>query len=55
MIHLDKSLRKIADSFLHTQIRKKETIPNATQVDFRRDLDVLLGEIVRILKLTSIV
>jgi hypothetical protein len=49
MDHLEKSSRKIADSYLHIPIRKNETLPNATQVNFRNDLDVLLGEIVRIL------
>ena len=29
------------------QIRKKEVLPNSTRVDFRQDLDVLLGEVVR--------
>lgn len=48
---LDKSSRKIADSFLHTQIRKSESaLPTDTQVNFKNDLDVLLQEIVRILK-----
>jgi hypothetical protein len=50
MAHLDKSLRKIADSYLHMPIRKKEVLPNQNQVDFSADLDVLLAEIVRILK-----
>lgn len=45
---LDSSSRKIGDSFLHTQIRKTETLPTSTQVDFSNDLDVLLAEIVRI-------
>lgn len=49
MIHLDKSSRKIADSFLHTHIRRKETLPTKTQVNFSSDLDVLLGELIRIL------
>jgi hypothetical protein len=50
MENLDKSLRKIADAHLHTQIPKKEILPNKTQVNFSNDLDVLLSEIVRILK-----
>jgi len=50
MSHLDKSSRKIADSFLHTQIRQKEVLPTRTQVNFSRDFDVLLAEIVRILR-----
>lgn len=50
MTHLNNSSRKIADLHLHTQIRKKEVLPNITQVDFSNDLDVLLSEIYRILK-----
>lgn len=48
MNHLDKSLRNIADGYLHEKIREKEILPNKTQVDFRQDLDVLLAEIIRI-------
>jgi hypothetical protein len=47
--HLQNSSRTIADSHLHTPIRKKETLPTKTQVNFSNDLDVLLAEIVRIL------
>lgn len=47
--HLDNSSRKIADGYLHIQIRKKETLPNATQVNFSQGLDLLLGEVIRIL------
>jgi hypothetical protein len=50
MIHLENSSRKIADASLHTQIRAKESLPTKTQVNFKNDLDVLLQEIVRILK-----
>lgn len=50
MQHLNKSLRNIADSYLHQQIRNKETLPNATQVSFQQDMDRLLEEIIRILK-----
>lgn len=50
MQHLENSSRKIADSHLHVQIRKKESLPNKTQINFSNDLDVLLAEIVRILK-----
>ncbi len=50
MANLENSLRKIADAHLHTQIRRKETLPNMTQVNFHSDLDVLLAEIVRVLK-----
>ncbi len=46
---LDKSSRKIADAYLHTQIRKNESsLPTETQVNFKNDLDVLLQEVVRI-------
>lgn len=48
MNHLNQSLRSIADSHLHMQIRECETLPNDTQIDFSQDLDVLLAEIVRI-------
>lgn len=49
MEHLDKQLRKIADSYLHTHIGKKEILPNDTQVNFSQALDVLLGEVYKIL------
>lgn len=48
MSHLENSSRTIADSYLHTKIRSKESLPNKTQVNFSNDLDVLLAEIVRI-------
>ena len=48
MSHLENSSRKIADSYLHTQIRAKESLPNKTQVNFSNDIDVLLAEIIRI-------
>ena len=47
MRHLNKSLRNIADNMLHVQIRQIESLPNATQVEFRADLDRLLEEVVR--------
>lgn len=50
MAHLESSLRKIADSHLHVQIRKREVLPTYSQVNYSADLDVLLSEIVRILK-----
>src|SRR3989344_5204788 len=48
MSHLENSSRKIADSYLHTKIRNKETLPNKTQVNFSNDIDVLLAEIIRV-------
>jgi hypothetical protein len=50
MHNLDGSSRKIADSFLHVQIRAKEALPNKTQVNFSNNLDVLLSEIARVIK-----
>jgi len=47
MSHLDKSAKKIADGHMHSTIRQREVLPTANQVDFSRELDVLLGEIVR--------
>ena len=48
MLHLNNSLRNIADTYLHQPIRKKESLPNKTQIDFKNDIDVLLAEIIRI-------
>ena len=50
MQNLQSSLRHIADAHLHIPVRQKEVLPTAQQVDFHKDLDVLLGEIVRTLK-----
>lgn len=50
LLNLQNSSRNIADAYLHEAIRSKETLPNKTLVDFRNDLDVLLSEIVRLLK-----
>lgn len=50
MEHLEKSSRKIADAHLHSRIRSKEVLPNKTQINFANDLDILLSEIVRLLK-----
>ncbi len=49
-LNLQQSLKNIADANLHQPIRKKESLPNLTQVNFKNDLDVLLQEIVRICK-----
>lgn len=47
LLRLETSSRNIADSVLHQQIRKREVVPNRTQVNFSNDLDVLLAEIIR--------
>ena len=49
MQHLESSSRKIAD-YLHMHIRPKEVLPMKTQVEFRADVDVLIGEVIRILR-----
>lgn len=50
MASLNNSLKNISDSLLHQVIRNKDSLPNNTQVNFSQDLDVLLCEIVRLLK-----
>lgn len=50
MIHLNDSMRNIADSYLHQSIRKKENNPNATKINYSQDVDLLLDEIIRVLK-----
>jgi hypothetical protein len=47
---LENTARKISDSYLHNFIRKKELLPGKTQIDFQPNMDVLLTEIIRILK-----
>lgn len=46
VIHLDTSLRNMADSYLHLHIRRNEILPTASEVNFSQDLSVLLGEVV---------
>lgn len=48
MQRLDTSLRNIANMHLHSAIRDREDVPTAVQVDFAADLDVLLGEVIRV-------
>ena len=50
MSHLQNSARSIGDAHLHTHVRKTETLPTVAQVNFSNDIDVLLSEIVRLLK-----
>lgn len=50
MTYLENVTRKIADGILHSHIRNKESLPNATTVDCRNGLDVLLGEIISKIK-----
>ncbi|MEY4751504.1 MAG: hypothetical protein RIQ60_3718 [Pseudomonadota bacterium] len=50
MQRLNDSLRNLADSYLHVQIRKIESLPTVNQVDFRAELDALLSEVSRLLQ-----
>lgn len=50
ILNLQDSLRNISDANLHLQIREKEVLITESQIDFKADLDILLGEIVRIMK-----
>ena len=50
MRRLDEGLRKAADIHLHSAIRKKEVLPEFTQVNFRSELDFLLSEVIRIVE-----
>lgn len=49
MQHLENTAKKIADSHIHTPIRKHDDLPTKSQVEFKPDLDLLLGEVVRLL------
>ncbi len=44
---LETAAKKIADGYLHSHIRQSESLPTAQQVYFAAQLDLLLGEIVR--------
>lgn len=50
VLPLEDTARKISDSYLHNPIRKKELLPNKTQVSFQPNMDVLLSEVIRILR-----
>lgn len=49
MEFLEKSARKIADTVVHSRIKKEEDLLNPTQISFSPALDVLLTEITNIL------
>jgi len=46
MDYLDKSSRKMADEFLHGQVRRKEVLPTSASIHFAPALDTLLGEVI---------
>lgn len=47
---LHEAARKIADTHLHTPIRDSEVLPTRVQVNFSNEIDVLLGEVIRLLQ-----
>lgn len=47
--NLENSSREISDALLHQTIRNRESLPTRVTVNFSNDLDVLLGEVARIL------
>jgi len=47
---LNGSIRKLADNYLHSTIDKNVLLPNKTQIDQKANLDVLLAEVVKVLK-----
>jgi hypothetical protein len=53
MRRLEEAARKIADSHLHTPIRKSEVLPTRVQVNFSNEVDVLLSEVIRVLQPTT--
>ena len=50
MLKLYDSLKNIGDIHLHSQINTTISLPNNTQVDYRNDIDLLLCEIIKLLK-----
>lgn len=46
MQRLNAALRSIADGHLHSQLRAADSLPTRNQVEFRAELDLLLGELV---------
>lgn len=45
--HLENGSRKVSDGLIHQSIRKKESLPNLTQVNYSANIDVLLSEVIR--------
>ena len=50
---LDDSARNIGDMIAHETMRPVESLPSIAMIDFSQELDVLLGEVVRLLKIGS--
>jgi hypothetical protein len=47
---LEESARNIGDMIAHETMRRTETLPSPAQIDFSQELDVLLGEVGRVLR-----
>ena len=50
IMKLYESAKTISDSLLHKHIKRREVLPKKPRVDFRAQLDILLAEIITILK-----
>lgn len=50
LTNLEKSMKHIADGFLHEQIRKVEALATLEQIQFRPDLNRLLQEVIIYIK-----
>ncbi len=50
MKKLEDSSKHISDRLIHSHVQKKVALPTETQVNFTQDIDVMLEEIIRILK-----
>jgi len=50
MDNLDKFMRPVADLYLHTQVRKREVLPQKQTIHFQSPFDTLLAEIIVILE-----
>jgi hypothetical protein len=47
---LEETARAIGDMIAHETMRASETLPSPAMIDFSQELDVLLGEVIRLLK-----
>lgn len=54
MDRLDVEMRNIADMHLHSHIRKSDSLPNFNQINYSSLIDLLLSEVVSILRGNSI-
>ncbi len=50
LLHLQEVARDIADSHLHAHMRSSEVLPVSQQINFAAEMDVLLAEVLRVVK-----